>query len=97
MRKSVCWAVGIPPVCFAVIFATGNFMGVYLQLFKKKGTFMRTSQISRKTKETDISVTLSLGGSGKAEIDTGIGFFDHMLTALAVHGGFDLTVRCAGI
>lgn len=57
---------------------------------------MRTSQISRKTKETDISVTLSLGGSGKAEIDTGIGFFDHMLTALAVHGGFDLTVRCAG-
>lgn len=57
---------------------------------------MRTSQISRKTKETDISVTLALDGSGKAEIDTGIGFFDHMLTALAVHGGFDLTVRCAG-
>lgn len=57
---------------------------------------MRTSQISRKTKETDISVTLALDGSGRAEIDTGIGFFDHMLTALAVHGGFDLTVRCAG-
>ena len=57
---------------------------------------MRTSEISRKTKETDISVTLALDGSGKADIQTGIGFFDHMLTALAVHGGFDLTVRCAG-
>lgn len=57
---------------------------------------MRTSEINRKTKETDISVTLALDGSGKADIRTGIGFFDHMLTALAVHGGFDLTVRCAG-
>lgn len=57
---------------------------------------MRTSEISRKTKETDISVTLALDGSGTADIQTGIGFFDHMLTALAVHGGFDLTVRCAG-
>lgn len=57
---------------------------------------MRTSEINRKTKETDISVTLALDGSGTADIRTGIGFFDHMLTALAVHGGFDLTVRCAG-
>lgn len=57
---------------------------------------MRTSEISRKTKETDIFVTLALDGSGTADIQTGIGFFDHMLTALAVHGGFDLTVRCAG-
>ncbi|MCM1334658.1 MAG: imidazoleglycerol-phosphate dehydratase HisB [Bacteroides sp.] len=57
---------------------------------------MRTAEIKRKTKETDVSVKLMLDGSGKADIATGIGFFDHMLTALAVHGGFDLTVRCTG-
>lgn len=56
----------------------------------------RTAEISRKTKETDISVKFELDGSGKAEISTGIGFFDHMLTALAVHGGFDLTLSCKG-
>ena len=52
--------------------------------------------ITRQTKETDITVSLTLAGSGQADIDTGIGFFDHMLTALAVHGGLDLTVRCRG-
>lgn len=57
---------------------------------------MRISQINRKTAETDISLTLNLDGSGVASIDTGCGFFDHMLTLFARHGGFDLTVTCKG-
>ena len=57
---------------------------------------MRKATVSRKTKETDITLTLCLDGSGKTDIDTGIGFFDHMLTALAVHGGMDLAVKCRG-
>ena len=56
----------------------------------------RTAEISRKTKETDITVKLDLDASGTPDIDTGIGFFDHMLTALCVHGGFDMTVKCKG-
>ena len=57
---------------------------------------MRKSQLSRKTKETDIFIQLDLDGGGRAEISTGIGFLDHMLTALAVHSGMDLTVRAKG-
>ena len=57
---------------------------------------MRIGEITRKTKETDISVRLCLDGSGKYNIDTGIGFFDHMLTALCVHGGFDMDVKVKG-
>ncbi|MBR6336202.1 MAG: imidazoleglycerol-phosphate dehydratase HisB [Ruminococcus sp.] len=57
---------------------------------------MRTAEITRKTKETDISVKLTLDGSGKVNIDTGIGFFDHMLTALGVHAGFDLDITVKG-
>ena len=57
---------------------------------------MRNAEIKRKTKETDITVILDLDGSGKVDIDTGIGFFDHMLTALGVHSGMDLTVKCDG-
>ena len=54
------------------------------------------SVIERKTKETDIKAELTLYGSKTVNIDTGIGFFDHMLTALAVHGGFGLTLTCKG-
>ena len=57
---------------------------------------MRTSEIIRKTAETDINLTLALDGSGKSEIDTGCGFLDHMLTLFARHGRFDLTVKCTG-
>lgn len=57
---------------------------------------IRTESISRKTNETDIALTLSLDGSGSCKVDTGIGFFDHMLTALAKHGLFDLDVTCKG-
>lgn len=56
---------------------------------------MRTAEIKRKTKETDISVALDLDG-GNVNIRTGIGFFDHMLTAFAVHGGFGLEVFVEG-
>ena len=55
----------------------------------------RESKITRTTKETDIAIVLNLD-SGNVEIDTGIGFFDHMLTALAIHGGFGLSVSCKG-
>lgn len=57
---------------------------------------MRSAEISRKTRETDIKITLELDGSGKTAIDSGIGFFNHMLNSFAVHGGFDLSVVCRG-
>ncbi|MDW8327885.1 MAG: imidazoleglycerol-phosphate dehydratase HisB, partial [Anaerolineales bacterium] len=57
---------------------------------------MRTASVSRKTNETDITLTLNVDGSGQHDIATGVGFLDHMLTHLAVHGLFDLTVRAAG-
>ena len=56
----------------------------------------RTAAVSRETSETTIEVTVALDGDGEATVETGIGFFDHMLTALAKHGLFDLTVRCDG-
>lgn len=57
---------------------------------------MRTAEIIRKTAETDITLTLSLDGSGSSQIDTGCGFLDHMLTLLAKHGRFDLRLTCKG-
>lgn len=57
---------------------------------------MRTAEISRKTAETDIMLTLNLDGDGKSDVHTGVGFLDHMLTIFAAHGKFDLTVRCQG-
>jgi imidazoleglycerol-phosphate dehydratase len=56
----------------------------------------RTAAVSRETAETDIDVTLAIDGDGDATIDTGIGFFDHMLESFATHGLFDLTVTCDG-
>lgn len=56
----------------------------------------RTAQRTRSTKETSITVSLDLDGSGKGDISTGIPFYDHMLDQLARHGGFDLTVRAEG-
>ena len=56
----------------------------------------RSAVIERKTKETDIAIKLNLDGSGKSEIQTGIGFFDHMLDGFARHGLFDLTVHVTG-
>jgi imidazoleglycerol-phosphate dehydratase len=56
----------------------------------------RTATVSRQTAETDIRLSLDLDGTGRADIRTGLGFFDHMLTLLAGHGLLDLTVECAG-
>ena len=57
---------------------------------------MRTSEVKRKTAETDIALTLNLDGSGASKIDSGCGFLDHMLTLFAKHGGFDLELTCKG-
>ncbi len=57
---------------------------------------MRKSVIERNTKETKINLTLNLDGKGESKIDTGCGFFDHMLTLFAKHGRFDLDVKCDG-
>ncbi len=57
---------------------------------------MRQAVINRKTAETDIRLTLDLDGSGQSEINSGIGFLDHMLTLFAKHGRFDLSLVCSG-
>ncbi len=57
---------------------------------------MRTAKQKRKTRETSIEIKLNLDGSGSADIDTGVAFFDHMLTSMARHGGLDLTVQAQG-
>lgn len=56
----------------------------------------RTATINRTTRETDIALTLDLDGSGEVTVTTGIGFLDHLLTALATHARFDLNLRCTG-
>ena len=56
----------------------------------------RVAHIARTTKETDIDLSVGLDGTGKTDVETGIGFFDHMLTAFGRHGLFDLQVRCKG-
>jgi imidazoleglycerol-phosphate dehydratase len=57
---------------------------------------MRSASVSRRTAETDVSVSIALDGTGKAEISTGVGFLDHMLELFARHGLFDLTVKVTG-
>ncbi len=57
---------------------------------------MRSSEITRKTAETDVALKLSLDGNGKADVQSGCGFLDHMLTLFTAHSGYDLTLRCKG-
>ena len=57
---------------------------------------MRTATVKRETRETTVEITLALDGTGQAEIETGVGFLDHMLNHIAVHGLFDLTVKASG-
>jgi imidazoleglycerol-phosphate dehydratase len=59
-------------------------------------TMTRNAQIKRKTAETEIALDLTLDGSGRAEIDTGIGFLDHLMTSLTKHATFDLALQCRG-
>jgi len=61
-----------------------------------QGRDMRSATVSRKTAETDISVTVALDGTGRYDNDTGVGFFDHMLDQLARHALIDMTIRCNG-
>jgi imidazoleglycerol-phosphate dehydratase len=60
------------------------------------GRGTRRVTVSRRTRETEIDLTLDLDGSGRADVSTGIGFYDHLLTSLAHHGLFDLQVRATG-
>ena len=64
--------------------------------FSSSQVMARAATIHRKTSETDISLSINLDGRSKHEISTGVGFFDHMLTAVSVHGLFDLTVQATG-
>jgi imidazoleglycerol-phosphate dehydratase len=57
---------------------------------------VRKGEISRRTKETDIDITIELDGKGRADISTGIGFFDHMLTAFSVHSGISMSIHVKG-
>ena len=57
---------------------------------------MRTAEIKRSTAETDISLYINLDGKGEANVSSGVGFLDHMLTLFARHSGFDLSVTCKG-
>ena len=57
---------------------------------------MRKATIKRDTKETQIAITVELDEKGRADIDTGIGFFDHMLTALSVHSGISMNIKVKG-
>ena len=57
---------------------------------------MREANVNRKTAETDIKLRFCVDGDGFSDIDTGCGFFDHMLTLFAAHGGFDLEIKCKG-
>ena len=61
-----------------------------------KDNAVRSGSVERKTKETDIKIAVALDGKGKAAVDTGIGFFDHMLTALSVHSGISMDIKVKG-
>src|SRR5580692_3985343 len=65
-------------------------------VFLRRAIFMRTATIKRKTKETDIAVTVNLDGTGVSKVATGIGFFDHMLDLLARHSRIDIEVKADG-
>lgn len=60
------------------------------------GMSERIAALTRKTKETDISVSINLDGTGKSQVNTGVGFFDHMLSGFSKHGFFDLKMQCDG-
>lgn len=71
---------------------TANWLDIYTYLKSKP----RKASVIRKTNETNIEVTVNLDGSGKSDLHTGIGFFDHMLEQIAKHGNMDITVQVKG-
>lgn len=73
---------------------TKDFFASLKKSYKEK--IMRVSEITRTTKETDISVKINLDACDKTKINTGVGFFDHMLTALSVHSGIGMEISCKG-
>lgn len=66
------------------------------KMAEESSTKSRTANVERKTKETEISLVLNLDGTGESDIRTGVGFLDHMLTALSKHARIDLTLNCKG-
>ena len=66
------------------------------RLSPRRPAARRVARITRKTRETSITMRVTLDGRGRTDVRTGIGFFDHMLSALAMHGGFDLSVAATG-
>ncbi len=87
-----CKAIYLNQIPFEDAFTTTKWSEIY-QFLKQKP---RTASVSRKTKETDIHIALNLDGSGQAQIDTGISFFDHMLEQIAKHGQLDLSIDVKG-
>jgi len=71
-------------------------INIFIQEHDVTDTGRRTGKIERRTNETDITVEINIDGTGKANIDTGVGFMDHMLTLFTVHGFMDLTVKAKG-
>lgn len=71
-------------------------LGGYLSRMAKTGTGVRFAEVDRETKETRVSVVLDLDGGAKRDIQTTIGFFDHMLDLMAFHGRFNLGLKCDG-
>ena len=88
--------------CNAIFFNSGNSSEAVLsttdwnKIYNYLKSIPRTATVVRKTKETEIRVDLDLDGTGKNKIDTGIGFFNHMLEQIAVHGNFDLNIATRG-
>jgi len=66
------------------------------QTHAKIALMKRSAKVSRKTKETDIEVTINIDGSGKSNLDSGIGFLDHMLEQISRHGLFDIDIKAKG-
>jgi imidazoleglycerol-phosphate dehydratase / histidinol-phosphatase len=79
-----------------IVLSEKSELNTFEKAIEKIICLLRTSAINRTTAETDIKITLSLDGSGKAKIKTGIGFFDHMLSQIAKHANIDLDIKVKG-